>query len=112
MADSRFELYVSKDGFERELAELDGKLSKLNGPLTEYQQKKAEASRVWGEQDENLAKAQQMCDTAIRVVEKKIDETRQSKEALQSVLSSAEDFQSKMGQEIETQTEIIEKLLN
>ena len=109
MAD--FELYVSKEKFTQELNQLDAKLNSLNQLLQRYQELKNRSTRVWGDQDENLAKAQQACQTAIEVVNKKIEETRQSKEALQNVLQSAETVQSQIGSRLDDAQNKIQSLL-
>ena len=111
MAAGDFKLYVSKPVFERELSQLDAKLGTLNGLLSEYQQKKEEARRVWGEEDENLAKAQRLCDVAIQAVNKKIKETQESKDALQNILNSAQAMQAEMGSQLDEATAQIQRLL-
>jgi len=109
MAD--FELYVSQDKFTTELGNLDGRLSALQGLLSEYQAQRQAASQVWGDQDENLAKAYQVCDSAIAVVSKKIEETLQSKNALQAILSDATSRQSSMGSFLDQANAEIQSLL-
>ena len=108
---AEFELYVSKEKFEQELSQLEAKLNSLNGLLGEYQAKREQARQVWGEEDENLAKAQHMCDTAIRAVEKKIDETKESKNALETILSESQSIQGSMGARLDEATSVIESLI-
>ena len=112
MAAGDFKLYVSKPVFEKELAQLEAKLGRLNGLLQEYQAKKEEARRVWGEEDENLAKAQHLCDVAIQAVQKKIKGTQESKNALQSILESAQAIQADMGSQLDQATAQIQRLLS
>lgn len=111
MAAGNFELYVSKEKFEGELQQLDAKLGSLNGLLAEYEAKRQQAAQVWGDQDENLAKAQALCDAAIKAVQKKIDETKTSKDALQSILSDAQTIQADMGSQLDEARATIESLL-
>ena len=111
MAAGNFELYVSKEKFQGELDALEGNLGRLNALLEQYQAKKEQARQVWGEEDENLAKAQRMCDTAIRAVSKKIEETKVSKEALQGILSSAQSVQADIGSMLDEATAKIESLI-
>ena len=111
MAAGNFELYVSKETFSNELAQLDAKLGSLNGLLAQYQAKKQQAAQVWGDEDENLAKAQQMCESAIRVVQKKIDETKASKDALQQILEGSQATQASMGAKLDDAKSMIDALL-
>ncbi len=111
MAAGNFELYVSKEKFEQELSQLDAKLTSLNGLLGEYEAKKAQASSVWGEEDENLNKAKQLCDSAIKAVSKKIEETKRSKEALQNILSESQTIQGEIGSKLEAAKAQIDALL-
>ncbi len=112
MAAGNFELYVSRQKFEQELSQLDAKLGTLRGLLEEYTAKKEQARQVWGEEDENLAKAQHMCDVAIQAVNKKIQETQDSKNALQSILDSATEASGNIGTFLDEATQKIESLIN
>jgi predicted RNase H-like nuclease (RuvC/YqgF family) len=111
MAAGNFELYVSNEKFTQELSQLDSKLGSLRGLVEEYQAKKEQARQVWGEEDENLAKAQNMCEAAIQAVNKKIQETQQSKDALQNILSSAQEVSGNIGSFLDDATAKIQSLL-
>jgi chromosome segregation ATPase len=109
MAD--FELYVSKEKFTSEIGQLESRLSALNSLLGDYQALKDRATKVWGSEDENLAKAQATCQSAIDVVRKKIEETQQSKDALTQVLQTAETIQRDMGSKLDDAQQVINSLL-
>lgn len=109
MAD--FELYVVPEKYEAEMSSLEQRISKLQALADQYAGKKEEARKVWGDQDENLAKALKMCDTAIAVVNQKIEAARGSYNTLREVYSTATDTQSNIGGRLDDAEAQIRQLL-
>lgn len=104
-------IYVKKEEFERQISELDGRLSSLKQLLTQYENKKEEARRVWGEEDENQKKAIALCESAIAVVKQKIEATQNSKSALENVSADAYAIQSDIGARLEESKAAVDALL-
>lgn len=110
MADNT-RVFVDKETFNNQVSELEGKLNSLKQLLTQYEQKKEEARRVWGDDDENQRKAIQLCESAIKVVQQKIEATEKNKTQLQNVSDEAFAMQSEMGQSLDTARAAVDALL-
>ena len=104
-------IFVDKQTFASQISELDTRLNALNNLLSQYEAKKDEARRVWGDEDENQRKAIALCESAIRVVRQKIDATKKNKEQLQNVSDEAFAAQSEMGAELLESKQQIDALL-
>ena len=104
-------IYVKKEEFERQIGELGNRLNSLKRLLDQYENKKEEARRVWGEEDENQKKAIALCESAIKVVKQKIAETENSKKALENVSADAYALQADIGTKLEESKAQIDALL-
>ncbi|MBR3179232.1 MAG: hypothetical protein IKF49_06915 [Clostridia bacterium] len=104
-------IYVDKQTFANQVSELDSRLNALNNLLREYEAKKEEARRVWGDEDENQRKAIALCESAIAVVQQKIDATKVNKEQLQNVSDEAFASQAEMGAALDESKSQIDALL-
>jgi predicted RNase H-like nuclease (RuvC/YqgF family) len=112
MASTDTRIYVNKETFQNEISTLGSKLDILKQLLDEYEAKKEEARRVWGDEDENQKKAIELCESAIKVVKKKIAETENSKGALENVSSDAYAIQEDIGNQLDDARRQVESLLN
>ncbi len=110
MADNT-RIYVNKQEFERQVSELGNRLNSLKRLLDQYEAKKEEARRVWGDEDENQKKAIELCESAIKVVKQKIAETENSKNALENVSSDAYAIQADIGSKLDESRAQVEALL-
>lgn len=104
-------IYVKKEEFERQISELDSRLNSLKRLLDQYENKKEEAKRVWGEEDENQKKAIALCESAIKVVRQRIEATQNSKSALENVSNDAYAIQAEIGSKLDQSKVAVDALL-
>ena len=76
------ELKVSSELYMSRMSELDAKLNKLTTILEDYRTLKTDATRVFGEDDENLGEIQRSVEANINAVQGQINMLNAAKEML------------------------------
>lgn len=104
-------IYVNRETLEQKLSEFDAKLNHLNNLLSQYEQLKNEAKNVWGGEDENQAKAIAACDSAIQVVQQRIEASKEDKNSLMQLNDLAFSTQAEMGSQLDEAKSITDALL-
>lgn len=104
-------IYIDKADFDAKLGNFDNELNKLTSLLENYKQLQTNAKRVWGDADENQAKALAACASAIAVVEKRIEQTKADRNALNSLNELAFNKQKEFGSDLEAAKSITDALL-
>lgn len=76
-------LFVPSNEFATRIATLDSYITQLEGVLTDYEQLKAEATDVFGEDDSNLAKVRANVEVNIKAVKGNLQMLRENRAMLQ-----------------------------
>lgn len=105
------ELLVNPDSYRMRIEELQGYVSSLNLLVGNYEGLRVRANSVFGEDDENLAKAQQSVTNAIALVNQKIEAVQANISLLEQTLESMEAGSTAASSLLDESTELIAKLL-
>lgn len=85
-----FELLVSKEKFDNRVETLQNNLTLMQGYANRYEDLKNEASKIFGDDEENVAKAQRLVDANLKRVYNAIAATE---EAIRSLNATSEKFE-------------------
>lgn len=105
------ELLVNPDSYRMRIEELRGYLSSLNLLVGNYENLRAKAVTVFGEEDPNLAKAQNAVAQSIALVNQKIEAVQSSITLLEQTLNSMNEGSTAAGSLLDESAELIAKLL-
>lgn len=111
MAKNDFELYVDQQQYANEVDSLQKDVSKLEDLSSRFNTMKERARDAWGDEDENLTKARNMCDTAIKVIQQRIKVTQGNIKGLKDISSRAETVQKEIGEKLDEADAEINSLL-
>ncbi len=111
MAKNDFELYVDQKQYAEEVGSLKKDVNKLEDLASRFNTMKDRARDAWGDEDENLTKARNMCDTAIKVIQQRIKVTQGNIKGLEEISSKAETVQKEMGEKLDEADAAINALL-
>ena len=109
MAD--FKINVDPTEYQTQLDNLKAKVDAMEDLKFRYQQKKTDAENAWGSEDENLAKAQAICDSAIQAIETKIKSAQGGIEAIRNLLNASDALSIQSSQGLEEANEYIQALI-
>lgn len=110
MAAQELEIFVQKEKYQNQINLLETKITQLQAKADEMEQLKREASTVFGDSDDNLAKAQENVEGRIRLINQAINASRASVETLQKMLQSTEDISVNVNKLLEEAMEAAAKL--
>lgn len=105
------ELLVNPDSYRMRIEELQGYLSSLNLLVGNYESLRVKAVTVFGEEDANLAKAQNTVTQSIALVNQKIEAVQTSITLLEQTLDSMNEGSTAAGSLLDEAAEMISKLL-
>ena len=91
-------LFVPSNEFATRIATLDSYITQLEGVLTDYEQLKAEATDVFGEDDSNLAKVRANVEVNIKAVKGNLQMLRENRAMLQKQMEELDILGDKYGQ--------------
>ena len=106
-----FQLNIDPSAYQTQIDQLNTRINNLRNLASQYASMKQQAETAWGSEDPNLAKAQQVCDTAVRVINQKIEGSQQSLDAIQGILNAGETLSQQSGQGLDEANAEIERLL-
>lgn len=104
-------IFINKEDFNSKLGVFEQKLTALNTLLSEYEQLRDNAKRVWGDADENQQKAIAACTSAINVVKKRIQQTENDRNVLRQLDELAFAKHTEFGQQLDEAKSITDALL-
>ncbi len=105
-------IYVNREVLNQKLSDFETDLNQLQDLLNDYESLKSRANTVWGDEDDNKAKAIAACDSAIKVVRQRIEDSKNDKNTLSQLSDLAFSTQDNLGKQIEEAKEITDNLLS
>lgn len=106
-----FQLNIDPSEYQAQIDQLNTRINNLRNLASQYAGMKQQAENAWGTEDANLAKAQEVCDTAVRVIEQKIEGATQSMQAIQQILEAGDTLSAQSSSGLEAANAEIQSLL-
>lgn len=107
-----FELLVSKEKFDNRVETLQNNLTLLQNYADRYSDLKAEANRVFGEDEENLEKAKRLVEENLKRVYNAINATEEAIRTLNATSAKFEETTQNVGNALEDAIGLAENLFN
>lgn len=106
-----FQLNIDPSEYQAQIDQLNTRINNLRNLASQYSSMRQQAENAWGTEDPNLAKAQQVCDTAVKVINQKIDGATQSMQAIQGILEAGDTLSAQSSSGLDAANAEIESLL-